>query len=160
MFYCTLKRNHIILYHIWYLLHDEQYYIYSRILQHWFQHAVINFQDVNLSIFYNIIKWFCIIFDATWWTYRSIYIPEYPALISTCCNQFNHYKTWISIRVFYNTHKLNHISVSYLISATWWNYRSIPEYLFHLITTTWILSTTLSSIIASFYCSILQHSQA
>ena len=28
VFYCTLKRNHIILYHIWYLLHDEPSVLY------------------------------------------------------------------------------------------------------------------------------------
>ena len=51
VFYNTLKLNHIILYHIWYLQHDKlSFYIYSRIL---------------------------------------------PILISTCCNQCNHYKTWI-----------------------------------------------------------------
>ena len=66
VFYNTLKLNHIILYHIWYLQHDKlSFYIYSRIL---------------------------------------------PVLISTCCIEFNHYKTWIySITVFYNTLKLNHI---------------------------------------------------
>ena len=66
VFYNTLKLNHIILYHIWYLQHDKlPFYIYSRIL---------------------------------------------PVLISTCCIEFNHYKTWIySITVFYNTLKHNRI---------------------------------------------------
>ena len=66
VFYNTLKLNHIILYHIWYLQHDKlPFYIYSRIL---------------------------------------------PVLISTCCIEFNHYKTWIySITVFYNTLMHNHI---------------------------------------------------
>ena len=66
VFYNTLKLNHIILYHIWYLQHDKlPFYIYSRIL---------------------------------------------PVLISTCCIEFNHYKTWIySIKVFYNTLKHNRI---------------------------------------------------
>ena len=65
VFYCTLS-NHIILCHIWYLLHDEPSVLY---------------------IFQNI-----------------------PVLISKCCIEFNHYKTWIySITVFYNTLKHNHI---------------------------------------------------
>ena len=66
VFYNTLKLNHIILYHIWYLQHDKlPFYTYSRIL---------------------------------------------PVLISTCCIEFNHYKTWIySIKVFYNTLKHNRI---------------------------------------------------
>ena len=66
VFYNTLKLNHIILYHIWYLQHDKlPFYIYSRIL---------------------------------------------PVLISTCCIEFNHYKTWIySITVFYNTLMHNRI---------------------------------------------------
>ena len=66
VFYNTLKLNHIILYHIWYLQHDKlPFYIYSSIL---------------------------------------------PVLISTCCIEFNHYKTWIySITVFYNTLMHNRI---------------------------------------------------
>ena len=66
VFYNTLKLNHIILYHIWYLQHDKlPFYIYSRIL---------------------------------------------PVLISSCCIEFNHYKTWIySITVFYNTLMHNRI---------------------------------------------------
>ena len=123
VFYNTLKLNHIILYHIWYLQHDKlPFYIYSRIL---------------------------------------------PVLISSCCIEFNHYKTWIhSITVFYNTlmQNRNH-SVSYLISATWWTNSTIyilehSQYWFQHAAlnlkskscefTLLQCSTTLSSIITSF----------
>ena len=44
VFYNTLKHNHIILYHIWYLQNDKlPFYIYiPEYSQYWFQHAVIN----------------------------------------------------------------------------------------------------------------------
>ena len=44
VFYCTLKRDHIILYHIWYLLHDGPtvLYVIPEYSQYWFQNAVLN----------------------------------------------------------------------------------------------------------------------
>ena len=168
VFYNTLKHNRIILYHIWYLLHDEPtVYIYILVYsQYWFQHAVINLFTTRREFtpfqysktLSRIISSFCIIFDICYMMNQQyIYIPEHskvlfqhaalnlittkweftllqysktllsiiasfciifdichmmnqqcyiyssilPVLISTCCNQFNHYKTWIhSISVF------------------------------------------------------------
>ena len=123
VFYNTLKHNRIILYHIWYMQHDKlPFYIYSRIL---------------------------------------------PVLISTCCIECNHYKTWIySIKVFYNTLKHNRIILYHI----WYmQHDKLPFYIYSrilpvLISTCCIelittrreftllkCSTTLSSIIASFY---------
>ena len=59
VFYCTLKRNHIILYHIWYLLHDEPsvLYIFHNTpsidfkMLYWIQAL----QDVNL-LYYSILQ--------------------------------------------------------------------------------------------------------
>ena len=154
---------------------NQQCYIYSRRLQYWYQHAVINLITTRreFTLFQysktlsSLITSFCIIFDiCNMINYRFIYIPEYsqcwfqnavlnlnttrrectllqysttlssiiesfciifdirnmmqlpfyiyssilPVLISKCCIEFNHYKTWMhSITVFYNTLKLNHI---------------------------------------------------
>ena len=87
MFYNTLKLNHIILYHIWYLQHDKlSFYIYSRIFQYWFQHAVLNLittrREFTLLLYSttlsSIIASFCIIFDICYMrTNITIYIPEY-----------------------------------------------------------------------------------
>ena len=134
VFYNTLKLNHIILYHIWYLQYIKPpFYIYSRIL---------------------------------------------PVLISKCCIEFKHYKTWIhSITVFYNTLKLNHIILYHI----WYlQYIKLPFYIYSRILSVWFqhavlnlittrreftllhYSKTLSSIIASFciifyICNILNH---
>ena len=73
VYYNTLKHNRIILYHIWYLLHDEPTdYIYiAEYSQCWFQHAALNLitksseftllqYSTTLS---SIIASFCITFD-------------------------------------------------------------------------------------------------
>ena len=121
VYYNTLKHNRIILYHIWYLLHDEPtVYIYSRTLQVLFQHAALNLITTKWEFtllqysktLLSIIASFCIIFDICHMMNQQCYIYSriLPVLISTCCNQFNHYKTWIySITVYYNTLKHNRI---------------------------------------------------
>ena len=99
---------------------NQQCYIYSRILQVLFQHAALNLittkweftllqYSTTLSC---IITSFCIIFDICNMMNQQCYIYSriLPVLISTCCIEFNHYKTWIySITVFYNTLMHNHI---------------------------------------------------
>ena len=97
-----------------------------------------------------------------------IYSRILPVLISKCCIEFNHYKTWIySITVFYNTLKHNHIilyHIWYLLHDKLPFYIYIPEYsqywfqnaVLNLISTTREFtllqcSTTLSSLITSFY---------
>ena len=87
VFYNTLKHNRIILYHIWYLLHDEPtVYIYSRTLLVLFQHAALNLITTKWEFtllqysktLLSIIASFCIIFDiCNMINYRFIYIPEY-----------------------------------------------------------------------------------
>ena len=59
-----------------------------------------------------IITSFCIIFDICYMMNQQYYIYSriLPVLISSCCIEFNHYKTWIhSITVFYNTLMHNRI---------------------------------------------------
>ena len=101
VFYNTLKLNHIILYHIWYLQHDKlPFYIYSRLSQFWFHHAALNLittrreftllqYSTTLSC---IIASFCIIFDICNMMNQQCYIFSriLPVLISACRNQFNY----------------------------------------------------------------------
>ena len=88
--------------------------------QFWFHHAPLNLittrreftllqYSTTLSC---IIASFCIIFDICYMMNQQYYIYSriLPVLISTCCIEFNHYKTWIySITVFYNTLMHNRI---------------------------------------------------
>ena len=108
-----------IVFDICYMM-NQQYYIYSRILQVLFQHAALNLittkweftllqYSTTLS---SIIASFCIIFDICYMMNQQYYIYSriLPVLISTCCIEFNHYKMRIySITVFYNTLKHNRI---------------------------------------------------
>ena len=101
------------------------FYIYSRILQVLFQHAALNLIATKRE--YTVLQYstalsneitsFCIIFDICYMMNLPYYIYSsiFPVLISKCCIEFNHYKTWIySITVFYNTLKHNRI-ILYLI---------------------------------------------
>ena len=93
-----------IIFDICYMM-NQQYYIYSRILQVLFQHAALNLittkweftllqYSTTLS---SVIASFCIIFDICYMMNQQYYIYSriLPVLISACRNQFNHYKTWI-----------------------------------------------------------------
>ena len=124
VFYNTLKHNHIILYHIWYLLHDEPSTIYiPEYSQYWFQHAVLNLittkreftvlqYSTTLS---SLITSFCIIFDICYMMNQQYYIYSriLPVLISTCCIEFNHYKTRITVLQYSTT--LSSIITSFCI---------------------------------------------
>ena len=79
--------------------------------QYWFQHAVLNLITTRREFtllqysktLLSIIASFCIIFDICYMMNQQCYIYSriLPVLISTCCNQINHYKTGIySITVF------------------------------------------------------------
>ena len=60
VFYNTLKLNHIILYHIWYLQNDKlPFYIYiPEYSQYWFQHAVINLITTRRELLnFSIVKY-------------------------------------------------------------------------------------------------------
>ena len=85
VFYNTLKHNHIILYHIWYLLHDKlPFYIYiPEYSQYWFQNAVLNLISTTREFtllqcsttLSSLITSFYIIFDiCKMINYRFIYI--------------------------------------------------------------------------------------
>ena len=106
VFYNNLKHNHIILYHIWYLLHDEPTVLYI------FQNTpsivsacCIEFNSTKWEFtllqysttLSSIIASFCIIFDICYMMNQQYYIysRKLPLLISACRNQFNPYKTWI-----------------------------------------------------------------
>ena len=158
---------------------NQQYYIYSRILQVLFQHAAVN--SITTKREFTILQYstalssgitsFCIIFDICLMMNPPFYIYSriLPVLISKCCIEFIHYKTWIySIKVFYNTLKLNHIilyhiwylqndepTVLYIFQNTSSIFSSCCIEFNHYKTRITILqySTTLSSIIASF-CNI------
>ena len=59
VFYNTLKHNRIILYHIWYLLHDEPTVLYiPEYSQYWFQHAVLNLITTRreFTLYYSILQ--------------------------------------------------------------------------------------------------------
>ena len=179
VFYNTLKLNHIILYHIWYLQYIKlPFYIYiPEYSQYWFQHAALNLNSKSSEFtllqysttLLSLITSFCIIFDICNMSNLPFYIYSWtlPVLISKCCIEFNHYKTWIySITVFYNTLKLNHIilyHIWYLQYIKLPFYIYIPEYsqywfqhaALNLITkssefTLLQYSTTLLSLITSF----------
>ena len=105
---------------------NQQYYIYSRILpvlisacRIEFNHYKREFTVLQYSTaLSSIIISFCVIFDICDMMNLSFYIYSsiLPVLISTCCNEFNHYKTWIySITVFHNTLKHNRIILYHIL---------------------------------------------
>ena len=121
--------NHIILYYsisylfnIYYMM-NQQYYIYSRILQVLFQHAALNLittrREFTLFQYYktllSIITSFCIIFDICYMMNQQYYIYSriLPVLISTCCIEFNNYKTRITMLQYSTT--LSSIITSFCI---------------------------------------------
>ena len=86
----------------------------------WFHHAALNLittrREFTLlqysTTLSSLITSFCIIFDICYMMNQQYYIYSriLPVLISSCCIEFNHYKTWIhSITVFYNTLMHNRI---------------------------------------------------
>ena len=148
VFYNTLKHNRIILYHIWYLLHDEPTVLYifqntpSIVSACCIKFNYYKMRIYSITVFFNTLK-------------HSI--P--PVLISTCCIEFT--------LLLYST-TLSSIITSFCIIfdiCNMINYRFtyIPEYsqywfqhaVLNLITksnefTLLQYSTTLSSIITSF----------
>ena len=156
--------------------------------QYWYQHAALNLITIKREFtvlqystaLSSVLTSFCIIFDICYMMNLAFYIYSriLPVLISKCCIEFKHYKTWIySITVFYNTLKLNHIILYHI----WYlQYIKLPFYIYSRILPVWFqhavlnlittrrvftllqYSKTLSSIIASFciifyICNILNH---
>ena len=108
-----------VIFDICYMM-NLSFYIYSRILpvlisacRMEFNHYKRKFTVLQYSTtLSSVITSFCIVFDICYMSNLPFYIYSWilPVLISKCCIEFNHYKTWIySITVFYNTLKLNHI---------------------------------------------------
>ena len=101
VFYNTLKHNRIILYHIWYLLHDEPTVLYifqnTPVLKSACRINLITTRREFTLLQYSttlssIIASFCIIFDICYMMNQQCYIYSriLPVLISTCCIEFNH----------------------------------------------------------------------
>ena len=144
--------------------------------KHWHQHAVINLITARreFTLFQysktlsSIITSFCILFDICYMMNQQYYIYSriLPVLISACRNQFNHYKTWITLfqysKILSSLIKSFRIifNICYMMNQQYYIYSRILQVLFqhaalNLITTKWEFtllqySTTLSSIIASF----------
>ena len=91
--------------------------------QYWIQHAVINLittrREFTLfpysKILSSIITSLCIIFNICYMMNQQYYIYSriLPVLISTCCNEFNHYKTRITVLQYTTT--LSSIIASFCI---------------------------------------------
>ena len=125
-----------IIFNVCYMM-NQQYYIYSRIFQVLFQHAALNlittkreFTLLQYSTTLSIeITSFCIIIDICYMMNQQYYIYSriLPALISTWCNQFNHYKTRIyCITIFYRTLKRNHTILYHI----WYQLHDEPTVLY------------------------------
>ena len=86
---------------------NQQYYIYSRILPVLISTCCIEFNHYKTWIYSirysttlsSIIASFSIIFDICYMMNQQYYIYSsiLPVLISTCCIEFNHYKTRITV---------------------------------------------------------------
>ena len=160
-----------ILFDICYMM-NQQCYIYSRILQVLFQHAALNLITTKWEFtllqysktLLSIIASFCIIFDICNMMNQQCYIYSriLPVLISTCCNQFNHYKTWIySITVYYNTLKHNRIILYHIWylphdePIVLYIFQNTPSIDFNMLHWIYILK-----VVNLLYYWFLQHSQA
>ena len=124
-YYNTLKHNHIILYHIWYLLHDEPtvLYIFQNTpsivsaccieFNHYKTRITVLQYSTTLS---SIITSFCIIFDICYMMNQQYYIYSriLPVLISTCCIEFNHYK-YVNLLYYQYSKTLSSIITSFCI---------------------------------------------
>ena len=123
-------------------MRNQQYNIYSEYSQYWFQHAALNLITTRREFtllqysktLSSIIASFCIIFDIFYMMNLPFYIysSTLPVLISTCCIEFNNYKTRITV-LQYSTSLSNLITsfcIIFDIFATWWTNSTmyIPEY--------------------------------
>ena len=113
-----------IIFNICYMM-NQQYYIYSRILQVLFQHAALNLittkREFSLleysTTLSSLITSFYIIFDICNMMKLPFYIYSriLPVWISKCCIEFNHYKSRIyCITVFYWTYMYNNIILCHI----------------------------------------------
>ena len=113
----------------------------------------------------SVITSFCIIFDICYMMNQQYYMYSrtLPVLISKCCIEFNHYKTWIySIIVFYNTLKHNDIILYHI----WYLLHDEPIVLYIFQNTPSIVSAcciefnhykTRIYCITVFYCILKRH---
>ena len=99
VFYNTLKLNHIILYHIWYLQNDKlPFYIYSIILLVLISTCCFVFNNYktwiySITVFYNTLMHNNIILYHIWYLQNDklpfyIYSKILLVLISKCCIEF------------------------------------------------------------------------
>ena len=115
----NLITSFCIIFDICYMI-NLPFYIYSSPLPVLISTCCIEFNNYKTRItvlqysttLSSLITSFCIIFDICYMMNQQYYIYSriLPVLISTCCIESNHYKTWIyTITVFYNTLKHNRI---------------------------------------------------
>ena len=111
-----------IIFNICYMM-NQQYYIYSRILQVLFQHAALNLittrREFTLlqcsTTLSSGITPFFIIFDISYMMNQQYYIYAriLPVLISTCCTEFNSRRREFTLFQYYKT--LSSIITSFCI---------------------------------------------
>ena len=171
VFYNTLKHNRIILYHIWYLLHEnQQYYIYiPEYSQYWFQHAALNLitksseftllqYSTTLS---SIITSSCVIFNICYMMNQQYYIYSRTPQVLFQHAALNLITTkWEFTLLQYSTTLLSIIAsfciifdICYMMNQQCYIYSRIPPVLISTCCiefTLLLYCTTLSSIIASF----------
>ena len=129
LFQCSKTLSSIItsfciIFNICYMM-NQQYYIYSRILQVLFQHAALNL--ITTKRYFSLLEYsttlsslitsFYIIFDICNMMKLPFYIYSriLPVWISKCCIEFNHYKSRIyCITVFYWTFMYNNIILCHI----------------------------------------------
>ena len=138
VYYNTLKHNHIILYHIWYLLHDEPNVLYifqntpSIVSACCIEFNHYKMRIYSITVLYNTLKHNRIILYHIWYLLHDeptvLYIfQSTPSIVSACCIEFNHYKMRIySITVFYNTLKHNRIILYHI----WYLLHDEPKVLY------------------------------
>ena len=143
----SIIASFFIIFDICYMMNQHNY-IYSRTLpvlistcriefNHYKREFTLLLYSTTLS---SIIASFCIIFDICYMSNLPFYIYSWilPVLISKCCIEFNHYKTWIySITVFHCTFKYNNIilyRIWYLLHV------NLPFYIY-----SWILPVLIST---------------
>ena len=159
----------------WYMM-NQQYCIYSRNSKYWYQYAVLNLTTTRREFtvlqysttLSSLITSFCVIFDICYMMKQQccIYSRILQVLISVCCMEFIHYKTWITALqssntitslitsfcfIFDNWYMMNQQYCIYSRNSKYWYQYAVLN-----LTTTrreyTVLqySTTLSSLITSF----------
>ena len=111
--------------------------------QYWFQNAVLNLNTTRRectllqysTTLSSIIESFCIIFDICNMMQLPFYIysSTLPVLISKCCIEFNHYKTWMHCTLLQYSTTLSSIIESFCIIFDICNMMQLPFYIYSSI---------------------------